>query len=190
MSCTCEVSMRLLLAATLCRQPWSLLCRAHRPYACGQCQGTAVPTGGTACESQYQVPADTQGLQGLLRASGAAVTSCHCGPLAKQAAARLACGSWVSNQNHTFHYRRIVAERSSRPVVFVVMWITASQVPAPGSRSAAHNRPRGPLHHQPCTNACTQNALPDTALLAARAGKRISSGCGACVVTNLVWHLA
>ena len=47
-----------------------LQCRACRPCARRQRQGDAVPAGGAVCKPQHQVPADPQGLQGMLRARG------------------------------------------------------------------------------------------------------------------------
>jgi hypothetical protein len=151
-----------------------------------------VPIGGTACESQYEVPADTQGLQGLLRASGTAVTFCHCGLRQSKRPQGLHEDPGASE------YGRITAStiggsmlndqvdqlRLSYHVISHRIAVSCTRKPL----SSTRRRPKPP-HHQPCTNACAQNVLPDTALLAAHAGKQINAGCGACVVTNLMWHL-
>jgi hypothetical protein len=47
----------------------AMQCRACGPCARGQCQGDAVPAGRAACRPQHQVPADPQGLQGMLWAT-------------------------------------------------------------------------------------------------------------------------
>lgn len=78
-TCACNAHAAATFSSAARSASRMLPCRAHRPNARGQCQGTAVPIGGAACESQHQVSDDTQGLQGLLRASGAGVTLCHCG---------------------------------------------------------------------------------------------------------------
>ena len=143
-----------------------LPCRAHRPDACGQCQGTAVPIGGTACESQHQVSDDTQGLQGLLRASGAGVTLCHCG--LRRSERLQVRGPWWSLIRSILlvHLHRCCNITTASAVV--VCSLQHRRFPVPGSHLAAHDGAQiTTLDHLPVKHhAFTQYALPDTAYLA------------------------
>lgn len=56
----------------MCLNP--LDCRAHGANAYGQRQGHAVSLGGAPSQPQHEVPADEEGLQGLLRTTHAAMS--------------------------------------------------------------------------------------------------------------------